>query len=413
MGAVTGMRVLDLSLAEAGPVCAQWLAWFGADVVRVDVPPDPSVPLELLEIGLHLANNMNKRSVFLDYRTPEGLALLRRLVPRFDVVVENFRTGVADGYGVGYEALQALHPGLIYCSIKGFGSTGPYKDYPALDPITQAAAGAMSITGEADGRPIRTGYVGADHISGSVAASAVLAAYVRKLRTGKGEHIEISMQEAMLGVLRSMILIDSPDGQLMRRVGNSMGPPTDLYPCKPFGINDFVQLAAPGDKLFDRLAIAIGQPELVTDERFRSVRRRNRNRGELREIVAEWSRLYTKWEAMEILASQGVPASAVFDSDDLRADEHLRERGVWVDVDHPVRGTTRVVNNPVRMDATVPVGAAPRHGEHTIEVLTDELGLGRGEIDALAERRIVDLRNTGAADTTATPSPDGRNPAQR
>jgi formyl-CoA transferase len=391
--ALAGLRVLDLSLAEAGPVCAQWLAWFGADVVRVDPPPGPGVPLELLEIGLHLANNMNKRSVFLDYRQPEGLALLRRLVPRFDVVVENFRTGVAASYGLGYDDLRALKPALVYCSIKGYGTTGPYRDYPALDPVTQAAGGAMSITGEPDGPPIRTAYVGADHLSGSMAATAVLAAYVRMLRTGHGEYVELSMQEAVLSALRSMILIDSPDGRFMPRVGNRMGAPTDLYACPPFGANDYVQIAAPGDKLFDRLAIAIGQPELVTDERFDSVRLRNRNRGALREIVAKWTAQRSKWEAMRELAEAGVPASAVFDSDDLRANEHLRERGAWVEVTHPLRGTTEVVNNPARMASAVPLAAAPKYGEHTVEVLTAELGLDRPELERLEAHQIVDLRN--------------------
>jgi formyl-CoA transferase len=392
-GALKGMRVLDLSMAEAGPVCAQWLAWYGADVVRVDCPLDLRIPLEMMEIGLHLANDMNKRSIFLDYKQPEGLALLHRLVPRFDVVVENFRTGVMDGHGLGYEALKAIHPSVIYVAIKGFGTTGPYKDYGALDPIIQAASGAMSITGETEGPPLRTGYVAADHITGTVAATAILAAYVRKLRDGEGDYIEVSMQEAMLGMLRSMILIDSPNGQFMRRVGNSMGPPTNAYPCQPFGPNDWVMICSPGDKLFDRCAIAIDQPELVSDERFSSVKRRNRNRAELYEVIAAWTRERTKWEAMEIFASNGVPASAVFDIDDVRANEHVAARDAIIHVDHPSRGTYEVVNNPVRMSSTVPLKASPKYGEDTVSVLMDELGLTADQIDEFATRRVVDTRN--------------------
>jgi formyl-CoA transferase len=390
--ALEGLRVLDFSQAESGPVCAQWLAWYGAEVVRVDLPL-AELPSELLDTPLYLANNMNKRSVLLDYRSDEGRDLLHRMVPRFDVVVENFRLGVAERSGIGYETLRALHPPLIYCTIKGFGLTGPYASYPSLDPAAQAASGAMSMTGFRDGPPTRARYVAADHVTGSVATSAVLAAYVRRLRTGLGEHIELSMQEAMMGMLRSMILIDSPQHQLMGRVGNKMTPPTDLYPCHPGGPNDYVMIVAPGDRFFDRVAITIDRPELLADERFARHEHRVRNGRALWEIVAEWTRQHTKWEAMDAFAGHGVPASAVFDTDDLRTNPHLVEREAKIEVTHPVRGSTEVVNNPVRMDSAVPVRAAPKHGEHTAEVLTAELGLTGDEIDALAHRGVIDLRN--------------------
>jgi formyl-CoA transferase len=390
--ALEGLRVLDFSQAESGPVCAQWLAWYGAEVVRVD-QPRPDLPLELFDTALYLANNMNKRSVLLDYKRPEGRDLLYRMVPRFDVVVENFRLGVAERSGIGYDTLRALNPSLIYCTIKGFGLTGPYASYPSLDPAAQAAGGGMSITGYRDGPPTRSRYVAADHLTGCVAASAVLAAYVRRLRTGEGEHIELSMQETMMGMLRSMVLIDSPQHQLMRRVGNRMTPPTDLYPCHPGGENDYVMVVAPGDRFFDKVAITIERPELTTDERFAQYADRIANGRALWEIVAEWTRLRSKWEAMDAFAGNGVPASAVFDTDDLRTNPHLVERGAKIEVKHPVRGTTEVMNNPVRMASAVPVEAAPKHGEHTVEVLTAELGLSPEEIEALAERGVVDLRN--------------------
>lgn len=382
--------MLDLGQAESGPACAQSLAWFGADVVRIDAPPAEGVPPALLESALWVTNNMNKRSIVVDYRTPDGLALVHRLVERFDVVVENMRTGLADVLGLGYDTLRAINPALIYCSIKGFGTTGPYAGYPAFDPVAQATGGGMSMTGARDGAPMRANYVVADHVSGLFAANGVLAAWIGRLRTGEGDRVEISMQEAQMSLVRSTLQIEEPFGPLVRRRGNRMSVPTDLYPCAPGGPNDHVHVTTPGDRLFDKLAIAIGKPELVTDERFSSHEVRQRHGKELASIIAEWTQQRTKWEAMDHLASHGVPAGAVFDSVDLRENPHLVERGAFADVSHPTRGPLQVVNNAVRTDhSTVPLEAAPRFGEHTDAVLTAELGLSADDIDDLVARRVA------------------------
>jgi formyl-CoA transferase len=391
--ALPNLRVIDVSIAESGPSCAQWLAWYGADVIRVDRPPAAGVAIQALETGLYLANNMNKRSIFLDYTEPEGLALLHELVGTSDVLIENFRTGVADALGFGAEQLRAINPGLIYCSIKGFGSTGPRRHHPAFDPVAQAASGAMSVTGDRDGPPMRTGYVVGDSTAGTVACTSVLAAYVRKLQTGEGAFIDISMQEALMGVMRSHLVMESFDGRLVKRRANRMTPPTDLYPCAPGGPNDYVHITAPGDKLFDRVAVAIGRPELVVDERFATHEARLRNGRALWESVAEWTRPRTKWEAMDALTACDVPASAVYDNHDLQRDPHLVEREAIVAVRHPGRGSTEVTNNPVRAASlTVPLAAAPRPGEHTADVLAGVLGKPTDEIESLASRRIVTIQ---------------------
>ncbi len=392
MAALSGLRVLDLSQAEAGPLCAQWLAWYGADVVRVELPAAPDVPGSRLEGGLYLANNMNKRSIVLDYRTARGRDLLVRMVPGFDVLVENSRPGVLDGLGLGHDVLRVVHPPLVYCSITGFGLSGPYRDYPAFDPVAQAAGGAMAVTGEAGGPPLRCNFTVADTISGTIAVTAVLAAYLQRLRTGEGQLIELSMQEAQLSVLRSVLLMESPDGRLIQRRGSRMTPPTDLYPCAPFGPNDHVHITAPGDRFFDRFAVAIGRPELVADERFDTHEHRLLNGPALWEIVAEWTRRRTKWEAMDTLAAAGVPASAVIDNVDMRTNPHLVERAAFVEVVHPERGPTSVVGVPLRMGpATVAPTAAPRIGEHTVEVLAGEAGLTPEEIDELLATGIAAL----------------------
>lgn len=391
MSALEGLRVLDLSLAEAGPVCGQWLAWYGADVVKVQLPPETEVDRAVAESGLYEANNMNKRSLALDLRRPEGLDILLRMVPRFDVLIENFRVGVAERMGFGYEELREIHPGLIYCSIKGFGRTGPYRDYPVFDPVGQAAGGAMAQTGFPDGPPIRSNYTVADHITGTAAVGGVLAAYTKRLRTGEGDLVELSMQEAQMSMLRSVLCMEAPDGSPIERRGSRMTPPTDVYPCTPFGPNDYVQLTVPGDRLFDRFAIAIDQPDLVVDERFSSHEARRANGEALWEIVAEWTRERTKWEAMDHLAAHGVPASAVFDNVDLLTNHHLREREAMVDIEHPRRGARTVVGNPVRLhQSPVAIEAAPSIGEHTVELLEQELGLTADEIATLEEQGVID-----------------------
>lgn len=391
MSALQGMRVLDISQFESGPSSAQWLAWYGADVVRVDLPkPDGHVPTSV-EDSLNQANNMNKRAVAIDIRSQEGLALFYRLVPRFDVVVENFAFGVAEKLKVGYATLKELNPGLIYCSIKGFGVSGPHRDYRALDPVAQAAGGAMAVTGQPGGPPTRAGFVIADNVTGTSAATGILAAYVKKLRTGEGDFVEVSMQEAVMHAVRSTLLTrkNYPDGQIPRR-GNRMTPPTDTYPCAPGGPDDYVMIVTPTDDLSKRLFDAIGRPELLADPRFSSPEARRNNGDALWEEVAVWTRGRSKFEAMKFLCAHDVPASAVYNAQDMDVDAHLAERGAMVTLEHPKRGATRIVANPVRLHgARVALKAAPVVGEDTRDVLKAELGLDDASLDSLAHARVI------------------------
>jgi len=391
MSALEGMRVLDISQFESGPSCAQWLAWYGAEVVRVDLPRAEAAVASSVEDTLHLANNLNKKSVALDLRSREGLALFYRLVPRFDVVVENFAYGQAEKMKLDYPALKAINPGIIYCSIKGFGLSGPYRDYRALDPVAQAAGGGMAVTGVAGGPPMRAGYVAADNVTGTCAATGVLAAYVKKLRTGMGDLVEVSMQEAAMHMMRSTLLTrrNYPDGRIPRR-GNRMTPPTDTYPCAPGGADDYVMIVTPRDDLVGRLFDAIGRPELKRDPRFGTIEQRKANPDALWEEIASWTRARGKFEAMDLLAKFGVPVSAVFNAEDIDTDRHLAARGAIVTVEHPQRGSTRVAGNPVRLHgARVALAAAPILGEHTREVLNAELGLDEAALDALSRARVI------------------------
>ena len=308
MPALDGMRILDLTQYEAGTSCTQALAWLGADVVKVEAPDhgDPGRAVGRSPNKTYSAYfcnwNANKRSVALNLRAPEGRDLLMRLLPRFDVFVENYGPGVMERLDLEYQTLKAVHPPLIYACIKGFGTSGPYANYKSYDMIAQAAAGAFSVTGEPDGPPLIPGPTTGDSGTGVQMAMAVLAAYVQRLRTGEGQRIEISMQEAMTYYMRTRVALGSDWGRAAsERRGRSGGwPPVDLYPCKPFGANDWVYIMPVTAEHWDALCAASDRPDLLVDERFQSNRLRRANGAALYEEFAAWTRKHSKLEIMEI-----------------------------------------------------------------------------------------------------------------
>jgi formyl-CoA transferase len=389
MPALDGMRVLDMTQYEAGPSCTQLLAWLGADVVKVE-RPGLGDPGRMLATGkdhsaYFLYWNANKRSIALDLEKPEGRALLLRLLPRYDVFVENFGPGVLERLGLDYDALRAAHPALIYCRIKGFGGDGPYSGYKCYDMVAQAAAGAFSVTGEKDGPPMCPGPTVGDSGTGVQAALAITAAYVERLRTGAGQQIELSMQEAMTYYMRTRIANGSEYGaRAAPRSGNGEGPMLNLYPCAPGGRNDYVYLVVATARMWEQLCHAMQRPDLLEDARFRGWIARHQNGAALYEEIAAWTSARTKHEAMRVLASAGVPCSAVLDTKDLHEDPHLRARGFVQSVDHEVLGTVPVMGSPLRMAGEpARLRAAPVLGRHTDEVLRADLGLSDSELRAL------------------------------
>jgi len=396
MAALDGVKVLDLTQYEAGTTCTQYLAWFGAEVVKLERPGtgDPGRATEGYGVDslYFLSFNHNKKSVAIDLTAPEGRELFLRLVPRFDIVVENFTLGTMEGLGLGYEVLRERNPALIYATIKGFGTYGPYAHFKCFDWVAQAAGGAFSITGEPDGPPMRPGATVADTGTGMHAAMGILAAYIQRLRTGKGQKVEVSMQETVANYMRMpMSTRERYDGPVPRR-GNSLGGPSDLYPCAPGGPNDWVFIMIVTDRMWDALTVALERPELGTDPRFATARDRARNRDALYEEIAAWTRQRTKWEAMEHLASHGVPCSAVYDTEDLLRDKHLRARGMIRTIEHPVRGRVEMLAPPIHLsDSEVEMVRAPLLGEHTAEVLQRELGMTAAELQDLAARGILQV----------------------
>ena len=385
MAALDGMRILDMTQFEAGTSCTQSLAFLGADVVKVERPgvgdPGRGRARGNAKDAEYFVNwNSNKRSVTLHLDTPEGRALLLDMVPRYDVFVENYGPGVVEKLDIGYDVMRAVHPNIIYLRIKGFGTSGPYAHYKCMDMVAQAAAGAFSITGEPDGPPMRPGPTMGDAGTGMQAALAITAAWAQKLRTGEGQLIELSMQEAMTYYLRTAVSRTGFGAVPTPRTGNGNNPFVSLYPCKGNGPNDYVFVMAVNPRMRAGVCRAVGAPDLM----------QNGDAAEVRPTIEAWTRTQTKRDAMTALAEEGVCASQVFETDELFTDPHLLARGFIHDVHHAEHGDVRLLGWPARMSrSSVPISAAPLLGEHTSEVLAEDLGLGEDAIEELRGRGAI------------------------
>ena len=391
MPALDTMRILDLTQWEAGTSCTQALAWLGADVVKVEPPsgdPGRSLARGMWEESEYFVNwNSNKRSIVIDVRQSKGRDLLLRMAPKYDVFIENFGPGVIEKLDIGYDTLKSVHPEIIYASIKGYGLSGPYANYKSFDAVAQASAGALSITGELGGPPLRCGPTIGDSGSGVQMALAVTAAYVQKLRTGEGQFIELSMQEAVTYFMRTMIAIGAHWGEATApRMGNRIDPTIDLYPCKGDKPNDYVYIMAVTDPMWKKLIAKVGKPEYADDPRFATPLHRIQNGAPLTEAITAWTLERTKQEAMKELNEEGLPASMVFDTKDLFHDPHLLSRGFVHTLEHATLGKVKLLGWPARMSKSeVAMKAASTLGEHTEEILTADLGLDAAGMDKLRE----------------------------
>jgi formyl-CoA transferase len=396
MPALDGIRILDMTQYEAGPSATQALAWLGAEVVKVE-PLETGDPGRTLAVGgkysAYFCNwNANKKSIAIDLAKPEGRDLLLRMLPHYDVFIENYGPGVVERLELGYETIKAVHPAIIYVQIKGFGISGPYAGYKSYDMVAQAAAGSFSVTGETTGAPMLPGPTIGDSGTGVQAGMAILAAYIQRLRTGEGQHIELSMQEAMTYFMRTRIAFGADWGeQASPRSGNLMGAgPTGLYPCAGGGPNDYAYLITVTGRHWDGLCLGIERPDLVVDPRFETGEKRAIHGAELYEEVARWTRLHDKFEVMRRLGDAGVPCSAILDTRDLYRDPHLLERGFVKTVEHPKRGEAPLLGFAPRMSASeVELKRAPYLAEHSDEVLRDDLGLSEGELRALRDAAVL------------------------
>ncbi|MDA8048499.1 MAG: CoA transferase [Rhodospirillales bacterium] len=390
---LTGIRVLDLTQFEAGPSCTEALAWLGAEVVKVENPAggDPGRainPPPGADAHYFLQYNANKKSITLDLKSENGLALLQRLAARADVFIENFAPGAIERLGLGPAAIRAINPAIIYAQVKGFGTGSPFERNLAFDMIAQACGGTMSITGEPEGPPLKPGPTLGDTGTGMLLAISILAALYRRTRTGAGEHLEVAMQDAMFQYIRGALATQTRTGAPPRRAGAgsvlARNPPMGIYPCKGGGPNDYVYVytSRANPEHWRRLLAVIGREDLLDDSRYATSAARAEHESEVNEMVAAWTRAHDKHEAMRIIGAAGIPAGAVLDTAELLHDPTFAARGIVQTIDHPTIGAYRMPAWPVRFSGRPPpVRPAPLLGEHTEAVLADWLGLAAAAND--------------------------------
>jgi formyl-CoA transferase/CoA:oxalate CoA-transferase len=388
-GPLAGFTVLDFTRVLSGPYCTMLLADMGARVIKIEQPgrgDDTRAwgpPFVGSESAYFLSVNRNKESVALDLKTPGARRVIDRLLERADVVVENFRPGTMDRLGIGSAAVLSRHPRIVYCSISGFGQTGPRRDEAGYDAVVQAEGGLMSITGEAAGPPVRLGVAIADIVSGMFAAHGVTLGLLARERTGSGQHVDIGMLDTTAALLTYQAAIFFATGVPPVRMGNRH--PT-IVPYETFEARDgdFV-LAVGNDDQWRRFCDAAGRPALGADERFATNRRRVENYGALRPILAQCLAAKPRAEWIATLKAAGVPCGAVRDVGEVLADPQLDARRMVEAVEHASLGTVQVLGVPIKLSGTPGVvrSAPPTLGQHTDQILRTELGLTDAEIAAL------------------------------
>ena len=393
---LAGIRVLDLTQVQAGPSCTQILAFLGADVIKVEQPgvgdrtrrerafsPDA-------DSFYFIVFNAGKRSLTLNLKTERGRGILLALAAKSDVVIENYGPGQMERFGLGFDALKDANPRTVYCSIKGFGTYGPNAGVKSFEHIAQAVGGAMSAQGDADGAPTFVAPGVGDSGTGLHAAIGILAALRRRDTDGEAQRVEVSMQDAVVNLMRIRMIDTFASGEPARREGNrTWGAPSVIHPCAPGGANDYVAIVLAGDAWDTLLALA-DRAELIGDPRYDSHEARLARADEVEAIVSGWTRTVTKHEAARILTELGIPAGAVQDTSEVLNDPHLRARRMAVDVQDPNRGAYQIIGNPIKIaGAEAEITPPPLLGEHSDAVLCEILGMSADELAALRRDGVV------------------------
>ncbi|KVQ16463.1 CoA-transferase [Burkholderia ubonensis] len=406
MGALSHIRVLDLTRVLAGPWCAQTLADFGADVIKVERPGagddtrhwgppylKDANGADTAEAAYYLAANRNKRSVTIDIATPEGQRIVRELAAQSDVVLENYKVGQLKKYGLDYASLRAVKPDLVYCSVTGFGQTGPYAHRAGYDFIIQGIGGFMSITGERDGEPgggpQKAGVAISDLATGLYSTIAVLAALAHRDRTGEGQYIDMALLDVQVALLANMNTNFLASGKPPVRWGNAH---PNIVPYQTFQTRDgWIIVAVGNDGQFRKFVEAGGRPELADDERFATNPARVRHRDTLVPILADMVRTLDKNTWIAALEAAGVPCGPINDLEEVFDDEQVVARGMQVELPHPCGANVKLVRNPIRMSATPPDArsAPPLLGAHTDAVLRELLGYDDERIAALKAKQAI------------------------
>ena len=393
-GPLAGYRVLELCSTIAGPACARLLADFGAEVIKVEaLEGDPlrSMGKHVGDVSLYAATILrNKRAIAIDMKTDEGKSLVRRLALKADILVENFRPGVMERLGLGYESLALENPGLVMVRISGYGQTGPYSGRPGYGAICEAMAGVRHLTGDPDRPPARVALATTDYLSAVYAAFGASMALVSRARTGLGQVVDVALYEAAFSQMEAYVPAFKTTNFVPKRVGSNLPnmAPNSLYPTRD---GAYVLIAANSDPTFKRLLDVMQQPELINDPLLSSIRVRGQNIARCNEIVAAWTLQHDGVEIERMLMEAEVPVSRVYTMPDIFEDAHFAARDMLPEVPHPLLG---VLNHPGIMPklSTTPgkiMHSGPDLGQDTRAVLSRELGLTQEEIDALVDRGVI------------------------
>lgn len=390
--ALDGVRVIDMTHNQAGPACAQILAWFGADVIKLETPGKGDIARAQSGDELFfLSFNANKRSLTLDLKTKDGKALFKKLIAKSDVLLENFSPGALDRMGLGYDVLKDINPRLIFATIKGFGTYGPYSDFKAFEPIAQAMGGAMSVTGTPDGPPTFIYPAIGDSGTGMHMAIGILAALQQRHLTGEGQQVEVAMQEAVLNIIRVSLRDHQRRGSAMPRHGNQLGKtvPGTTYACSPGGPNDYVYIFVQ-DQMWKPFVEATGLTHLGEDARYATPDGRWENRASLDAEVENWTKQRTKYDVMKVLGDAGVPCGACQDTAEILEDPHLLARDMIQELDYPKYGTFKTVGCPIKLSASpAEFERPPELGEHSQQVLEELCDIGEQDYTRLKEAGVT------------------------
>jgi crotonobetainyl-CoA:carnitine CoA-transferase CaiB-like acyl-CoA transferase len=408
MQALENIKVLDLSRTLAGPFCTMLLGDMGADIIKVEQPGKGDETRRFTPptwdgiSSYYLASNRNKRSIAIDLKSAEGKEIIYSLAKESDVFIENFRTGALDKLGLGYEQMKEMNPRLIYCSISGFGRTGPEKDRAGYDLLLQGYGGLMSITGEADRPPVKVGMSIVDMTAGMSAIYGILTAIIAREKTGKGQFVDVSLLDGQVTLLNYLATSYFATGKSAGRIGSAhpFVVPYQAFPAKDMD----VVLAIPNDGLWEKCCLAMGWRDLLEDSRFKKNDDRVANRIALVDIISERFSKLESGKIFELLDAAGVPCGPIHTIDQVLNHPQVRAREMILEVEHPIVKNLKMPGFPVKLSDT-PASVRrypPLLGEHTDEVL-DELGLSAGQIEALRKKQVIG-ESTKEIDTVHTKS---------